>query len=264
MIRDAMNRRHLIQRMSRAILGVGATALLPNCATTGDGSIQSTGNLPPATKDAPFVNSLGMKFVPVPGTNILMCTTETTVAQYQAAGMGYRAPRYPQGSDHPAVNISWNDAKAWCAWLSKREGRRYRLPMDAEWSAAVGGSKYPWGNQWPPPNNFGNYAGQELRSTTEEERKLFFRGFELIGGFKDRHKFTAPVGSYPANGYGLHDLGGNAWECCEDKLKPEQPWRVVRGGMWLESEREILSSSERDGIMPGDAGIGSGFRCVIA
>ncbi len=67
----------------------------------------------PATKDSPFVNTLGMKFVPVPGTKVLFCTTETTVAQYQAAGLGYQVPAFSQGNNHPAVNVSWDDAKAW-------------------------------------------------------------------------------------------------------------------------------------------------------
>ena len=206
-----------------------------------------------------------MKFVPVPGTKILMCTTETTVGQYRAAGLGYQAPQFNQGSDHPAVNVSWNDAKAWCAWLSEKEGRNYRLPTDAEWSAAVGGSTYPWGNSWPPPNNAGNYAGQELRGCTAGEREILFKGFSIIGGFSDRHKFTAPVGSYAANGYGLHDLGGNVWEWCEDwHPKYRGKFRELRGSSWYSYGSDRLASSFRDYCFaPGARDDFYGFRCVV-
>ncbi len=87
-----MNRRNLVQKIALSALGVEVTALLPSCTITGRSEVSSTGSLPPTTKDAPFVNSLGMKFVPVPGTNFMICTTETTVAQYRAGGMVYRQP----------------------------------------------------------------------------------------------------------------------------------------------------------------------------
>jgi formylglycine-generating enzyme required for sulfatase activity len=235
---------------------------LTQCETSSTGG-GGAGKVPPATRESPFVNSLGMKFVPVPGTKVLFCTTETTVAQYQAAGLGYQAPEFSQGGNHPAVNVSWNDAKAWCAWLSKKEGRKYRLPTDAEWSAAVGGSTYPWGNQWPPPNNVGNYAGQEMRGCTPAERAILFKGFTLIGGFTDRHKFTAPVGSYPANGYGLYDMGGNVWEWCEDKHPTVSGTRVLRGGSWVYAFRDLLASSFRGGPAPYDRYNFYGFRVVV-
>jgi formylglycine-generating enzyme required for sulfatase activity len=146
-------------------LAVAALAglLLTQCETPEGGGRSSGGTnsvkqaeLAAATKEAPWVNSLGMKFVPVPGTQVLFCTTETTVAQYQAAGLGYQAPAFNQDGNHPAVNVSWNDAKAWCAAMSKRDGVRYRLPTEVEWTAAVGSSAYPWGYIWPPANNVGN------------------------------------------------------------------------------------------------------------
>lgn len=245
-----------------------------------------------ATKDAPFVNSLGMKFVPVPGTNILMCTTETTVEQYKASGMMYKAPTFRQGSNHPAVNMRWKEAQDWCAWLSKCEGLKYRLPTDAEWSAAVGGTKFPWGNCWPPPNHFGNYIGQEAK-VPEMERHMRNRWgdwppFDLssmgfIEGFRDRHVFTAPVGSYPPNALGIHDLGGNVWEWCEDWYRAgmndyaKEPsliqllgdrqgrriYRVFRGGAWYPSTGDDQLSAFRNFELPTIGDDDRGFRCVL-
>lgn len=252
-----------IRTMKPLLLPLTAITLLCHCAAPSGTSGGNKEALTTATKEQPFVNSLGMKFVPVAGTNVLFCTTETTVAQYQAAGLGYEAPQFNQGGDHPAVNVSWNDAKAWCAWLSKVEGRKYRLPTDAEWSAAVGSSTYPWGYSWPPPNNCGNYPGQEMRSCTPAERAILFKGFDLIGGFSDRHKFTAPVGAYPANTYGLHDLGGNVWEWCEEKLPGSSSSRILRGGSWFGDFRNFFASSKRIGATPIGRNFSYGFRCVL-
>jgi formylglycine-generating enzyme required for sulfatase activity len=245
---------------------LAAACLLTQCANLTIPPAPLDPALLSASKEAPFVNSLGMKFVPVPGTNVLFCTTETTVAQYQAAGLGYVATALPQGSNHPAVNVSYNDAKAWCAWLSQREGKKYRLATDAEWSAAQGtSSTYPWGESWPPPNNYGNYMGQEAAVA---EMKAFVQGLgysavNIIAGYRDRHVFTAPVGSYAANGYGMYDLGGNVWEWCEDAHPTVAGCRVLRGGSWGDFGREDLASSYRVDFTPDSRNNGGGFRCVV-
>ena len=100
-----------------------------------------------------FVNTLGMPFVPVPGTEVSFCIWETRVkdyAEYAAANAGgdagWKKPGFKQEDTHPVVNVSWNDAQAFCEWLTKKElaegkikaGQKYRLPTDAEWSVAVG------------------------------------------------------------------------------------------------------------------------------
>ena len=111
----------------------------------------------------PWVNSLGMKFVPVPGTNVLFYIWETRVQDFEAfvkatshnAGEAWRAPGdtgqsyvagFSQTTLHPVVNVRWNDAEAFCRWLTEKEraegnlsaGQEFRLPTDAEWSQAVG------------------------------------------------------------------------------------------------------------------------------
>ena len=155
------------------------------------------------------------------------------------------------------------------AWLSGEEpGLTYRLPTDAEWSAAVGGSTYPWGTQWPPPSNFGNYCGQEFKTQAAIDfvSSVGWKAGQLgvIGGFSDRHVFTAAVGSYPANGYGLHDLGGNVWEWCEDWHPDHRgKFRVLRGGSWCYGGNVILASSGRLIGIPDLRDYFSGFRVVV-
>ena len=168
-------------------------------------------SLSAATKEHPFVNSLGMGFVPVPGADVLFSVWETRVKDYQAfcdaTERSWKKPRFSQTGDHPAVNASWEDATAFCEWLSQREGNKYRLPTDHEWSCAVGigdredaeaapkskdmkiADVFPWGKQWPPPNDAGNYFGEECK-TAEGLAELKAAGYDVsslpvIKGFND-------------------------------------------------------------------------------
>ena len=260
-------------------------------ATPGDALVN-------ATKAKPFENSMGMRFVPVPiykgngslevTRTILMSQWETRVKDYdafcEATSRSREKPRFAQTPDDPIVNVSWKDAKAFCEWLSNKEGQTYRLPTDREWSCAVGiGDRedpnktpeeideqivnvYPWGTQWPPPDNVGNYFGEEC----ESHGKLALKeaGYDtnhllVIRGFNDGKVFTAPVGSYQSNALGLYDLGGNVWEWCEDKYNAIPGWRDLRGGSWCNTQRDLLLSSYRydgDPDIPQDS---VGFRCVV-
>ena len=272
---------------------VGCIVLLfAGCETTGGGGGQSSAEAPPdpalaaATKENPYVNTLGMKFVPVPGTKVLMQTTEVTVDQWKAFGRGYTAPAFTQGGDHPAVNVSWEDAKAYCAWLSAKEGKKYRLPTDHEWSCAVGighlenpaaspesksgkiAEVYPWGSG-KPSGRAGNYLGQEWNNAAgvaafKREFPQFSSGWTLIPEYNDGHLFTAPVGSYAGNSLGIYDLGGNVVEWCEDRYNSSSSWRVLRGGSWCNVNRELLQSSYRFNYTPGGRDDGIGFRVVMA
>jgi formylglycine-generating enzyme required for sulfatase activity len=221
-----------------------------------------------------FVNTLGMKFVPVPGTDVQFSIWETRVkdyAAYAAANAGvdgnWKKPGFKQADTHPVVNVSWEDANAFCEWLTKKElaegkikaGQKYRLPTDAEWSVAVGLGKekgntpeekdsgikdvYPWGKEWPPPKGAGNY---------EESQKV------------DKFEYTAPVGSFAANQHGLHDLGGNVWEWCEDWYDPAaKAYRVLRGASWYYLYPDYLLSSYRNYDAPVNRFFNIGFRCVL-
>jgi formylglycine-generating enzyme required for sulfatase activity len=224
-----------------------------------------------------FVNTLGMPFVPVPGTDVQFCIWETRVkdyAAYAAANAGvdgsWKEPfgdKFKQADTHPVVKVSLEDANAFCEWLTKKElaegkikaGQKYRLPTDAEWSVAVGLGKekgntpeeksrgikdvYPWGKEWPPPVGAGNYP-QSLKV--------------------DKFEYTSPVGSFAVNKLGLHDMGGNVWEWCEDWYDPAaKTLRVLRGASWGSGVPDRLLSSFRIISTPGGRDVGVGFRCVL-
>jgi hypothetical protein len=226
-----------------------------------------------------IVNTLGMPFVPVPGTKVQFCIWETRVkdyATYAAANEGVDAAwKYPiggkQGETHPVVMVRWEHAKAFCAWLTKKElaegkikaGQKYRLPTDAEWSMAVGLGKekgntpkekymggkdvYPWGKEWPPPKGAGNYSD----------------GLK-VDNFDNASPMTSPVGSFAPNKLGLHDLGGNVWEWCEDKWSPTSDDRVLRGASWYDGAPILLRSSNRYDVVPIHFNGNAGFRCALA
>jgi formylglycine-generating enzyme required for sulfatase activity len=121
-------------------------------------------------------------------------------------------PGFAQGDDHPVVNVTWNDAQALAAWLSRTEGHRYRLPTEAQWEYACRAgtrTRYPHGDD---PQALARTA-----NTFDQSAAAFWprwRRHALAGN--DGHAFTAPVGSHAPNAFGLHDMVGNAWEWVSD------------------------------------------------
>jgi hypothetical protein len=253
-----------------------------------------------ATKEQPFENSLGMKFVPVPitggptdGKKVLFSIWETRVRDYEAFATDTKREwpdaGFVQGPNHPAVMVSWEDAQAFCVRLTEQErsaGRlggndRYRLPTDHEWSAAVGiadredfaklpnlksrhvPNVFPWGRDWEPPPGAGNYAGSELLPLIAAGKHTQLKNHVAGFTYEDGHTETANVGSFSANHLGLHDLGGNVWEWCEGWLSESHKFRVSRGGGWMESRRNHLLSSNRGFYAQGSRLPDYGFRVVL-
>ncbi|MBE2284020.1 MAG: SUMF1/EgtB/PvdO family nonheme iron enzyme [Prosthecobacter sp.] len=243
-----------------------------------------------ATKDQPFVNSLGMKFVPMPGTDILMCIHETRKGDYatyaaQNANIdetwknpNYRGIPVSPGDDHPVCNVSWDDAKSFCAWLGRKEGLIYRLPTDREWSAAVGiadsepagktpldlqlmqfeSGVYPWGTEWPPPKGAGNFSDITASQAFPADTLISF-----IEEYSDGYAVTSPVMNFRPNALGLFDLAGNVYELCEDWTAETKQHRVVRGTSWKGSLARGLLSSNRGTHRPTARIDHHGFRVVI-
>ncbi len=249
-----------------------------------------------ASKAAPFTNSLGQAFVPVPGTNVLFCKWETRVRDYAiyadavAVDGSWKSQQTKTGNvpvsfapDHPVTAVNWEEAGAFCKWLTEKERAagtlpqtmRYRLPTDEEWSRAVGlttedgttpkarsgGNKllFPWGADFPPQRmNVGNYSDTAYhdRLPAETEKKW-------IEGYTDGFPTTAPAGSFEANESGIHDLGGNVWEWCEDFMEPGSSERVVRGAAWVNYQRANMLSSARYGYAQTQRIRDTGFRVVL-
>ncbi len=237
---------------------------------------------PKSQIDHTLANSLGMKFQPVGDVLFSIWLTRVQDFEVFARETNFKSnswlqPGFKQGPDHPVVYVTWNDAMAFCRWLTDKERKAgllapnqvYRLPTDQEWSKAVGLSPetgrtpddrdvgvkdvYPWGTQWPPPAGAGNYNGEETGSEVS------------IKGYDDGYVFTSPVGSFAMNKYGLYDMGGNAWEWCMDWFNGEQKQRVLRGASWYNGDLQLsLLSSCRWPSAPDITSDNFGFRCVIA
>ena len=155
----------------------------------------------------------------------------------QVHGANWSHPEGPHSdiegrADHPVIHVSWNDAQAFCAWSGTR------LPTEAEWEFAARGGRqqqrFPWGGELEPGG---------------EHRMNVFQGvFPGENTVADGYSGTAPVDSFPPNGYGLHNVAGNVWEWCADWFDPgyyrrgetDDPTgppagshRVMRGGSYL-------------------------------
>ena len=163
-----------------------------------------------------------------------LMATEVTVSQYEAfvAVAGYGRPQPPdfaQEPDHPVVHLTWQAAAAFCAWAGGR------LPTEAEWEYAAraghDGRLYWWGDELT--RDFANFGDVDCcRGAT---------------GGPDAWINTAPVGSFPPNDFGLHDMTGNVWEWVDGWITPAYPdgplsdpqpsetgyLRVMRGASWL-------------------------------
>lgn len=178
---------------------------------------------------------------------------------------------FAQADDHPVTVVTWNDAVAFCAWLSKKEGRTYRLPTEAEWEYACRAgtrTRFNTGDKEDDLKVAGNIADASLQAKWKD---CFW-----AMNWDDSYPFTAPVGRFRANAFGLHDMHGNVWEWCSDwyaedyyskspKQDPGGPasgkQRVARGGAWS-TQPKFCRSAFRDWHEPGYRSDCVGFRVV--
>lgn len=206
-----------------------------------------------------------------------MGTTEVTNAQFRAFRSDHDSKDYEghslNGDYQPVVNISWEDAKAFCEWLSNETGDEYRLPTEAEWEYAcrAGTETRRWWGDDLNDNQACSFANVRDLSVKEKFEKF---GWSEVFNCNDGYAVTSPVGSFKPNKYGLYDMLGNVWEWCEDgydedyySTSPDtnptniqsNQFRVLRGGGWL-SDRRLVRSANRGGGPPGNRGYLIGFR----
>ncbi len=184
----------------------------------------------------------------------------------------WRDPGLRQTDEHPVVNVSWNDAVAFCEWLSHKEGNTYRLPTEAQWEYACrSGTTTPYhhGDDDKELVQMGNVA-----DSTAKEWSPAWEAIDARDGFV----FTAPVGRFRPNAFGLHDMIGNVCEWCDDwyaegyyAASPEDDpggpaqgsIRVNRGSSWFGLAR-FCRSADRDGSSPHARVYVLGFRVTRA
>jgi hypothetical protein len=232
-----------------------------------------------ATMPETWTNSLGMEFVTVPSLDVLFCVWLTRNQDYQAfvsaTGKPWtlardQFPSFPEGPAYPAVNMSYFDAQAFCNWLTEKEQQTgqldshffYRLPSEHEWevaasTGAVGSpasgppTEYPWGNQWPPPWGFANYATRLMI---------------------DSYAYTSLVGSFPTNKFGIYDISGNVHQWCEfdDQETVKARFRInapILGGSFAANATTSEKVTLRCSYHPASGTGGQmtvGFRLVFA
>jgi len=228
-----------------------------------------------------------------------------------AHGYSFDNTGWGKAADHPVHSVSWYDAVKWCNARSEREGLEpcyytsarqtevyrtgwvdvandwvkweangYRLPTEAEWEKAARGglasNRFPWGDTV-------SHGDANYFSYWVDGAPYYSYDVSATGGYhpdhaSGAHPYTAPVGSFPPNGYGLHDMVGNLWEWCWDWYDdgwygrteggnadcrgPEQgSYRVVRGGCWNHDAR-LARSAVRNRYYPSFWTFNYGFRCA--
>jgi formylglycine-generating enzyme required for sulfatase activity len=179
---------------------------------------------------------------------------------------------FEQSDEHPVVNVSWNDAQAFCRWLARSSGRAVRLPTEAEREYACRAgtqTRYHFGDKAEDLARYANMADGTLKKK--------FPKFTTIAA-EDGYVFSAPVGKFRPNAFGLFDMHGNVWQWCQDwygpyeglaardPVRPQKadlPCRVVRGGSWSGQPRHCRAADRR-GLVPVNRQHTVGFRVAFS
>ena len=286
-------------RSRRRLIGMAAAVALSGSAgamIAGRGGAAAGPEFPrpeAATREAPWVNSLGMKFLPVPGHPILMGMHEVRRADFEA----YRAyergqrpsyrpdapprkrlgiltpegwvlreepgtddPGFPVTPEHPAGGVFPNEAQFFCAWLTLREQAEGRLRPGQRY-------RLPTVEEWTaaagaPVEVPGNWSGPEARDAD-------WPADRPVHAVADAFPRSAPVGSFPPNASGFHDFGGNVSEIAvpaDARASADSDFltNLVRlGGSWADVPRESIRSEPGKSLRHQSQRVDAGFRCVL-
>jgi formylglycine-generating enzyme required for sulfatase activity len=207
--------------------------------------VHATGHPAPAVRELPLITFGG----------------RDTIFRELAAPYVWENDQPPPGQgSHPVVLVRYDDAIAYCHWLSEAIGRLVRLPTEAEWEKAAragnDGLRYPWGN---------DIDASHCNFLTDPTVK--------------RQKGTRPTGTYPPNAYGLYDVCGNVWEWVADWYSSDQYGlgeerdprgpesgilRIMRGGSWVNDDVAMLRCAYRHKVPPDTYVYSAGFRIICA
>jgi formylglycine-generating enzyme required for sulfatase activity len=215
----------------------------------------------PVTCDeyARFVRATGYSAPAVRGLPLIAAGGRDVVFKDLALPYVWTKNDPPAGhGSHPVVLITYEDASAYCGWLSESLKRVFRLPTEAEWEKAarggVEGQRYPWGND------------------IDASRCNF-----LLDPATKAQRGTRPAGTFPPNPYGLCDMSGNVWEWVSDWYgmdyysisEPRDPagpmggqMRIIRGGAWVNDDVTMLRCAYRHRVPPDTYAYSVGFRVV--
>lgn len=225
--------------------------------------------------DVELTNSIGMKMVLIPGGRFTMGpngstyrvtlskpfylgTTEVTLGQYRHFRADHRIEQAEDefnAADRPAAMVSWDDARAFCTWLSdrpeeKKLGRVYRLPTEAQWEWAARAGTTTSRHFGETDKGQTTYAWFNHTYTPNPKRESSGRGRHAVGGLKP-------------NAFGLFDMLGNVWEWCDDRRVDETTGEmrdpVMRGGSWRSGAFHCTSAAHDPGA-PGLKADSVGFR----
>jgi formylglycine-generating enzyme required for sulfatase activity len=165
----------------------------------------------------------------------------------QEPGRDWRSPGFAQTERDPVACVNWDDAKAYVAWLSKKTGKEYRLPSEAEWEYAARArttAARHWGEDASQACGYANVADRAGKQTYPNW---------TIHDCDDGKAHTAPAGSYKPNGFGLHDMLGNVWEWTEDCWNESYTGAPGNGSAWSSGDcrRRVLRGGSWDSVPRG-------------
>lgn len=160
-----------------------------------------------------------------------------------------------KGDNRPVESVSWNDATEFCRRLSQRTGRTYRLPSEAEWEYACrAGTETPFHCGETLSDDLVNYSSEDEMIDDTLYEGTYGRG--ILGLYR---RETTPVGSFPANPFGLYDMHGNVWEWCEDDYHSSYEGAPTDGSAWIDRDR-----TETHGVLRGGSWSSTPRNCRSA